>query len=107
MSGGAREPIVVFGTGRMATLVRFYLTHDSPFEVVAFTVDADHREVDTLDLLPVVAFEEMEDRYPPDRFRMSVPTMNSQLNHLRAEKYREATARGYELISYVSSRAAT
>ena len=30
MSGGAREPIVVFGTGRMATLVAVVWTADFP-----------------------------------------------------------------------------
>jgi sugar O-acyltransferase (sialic acid O-acetyltransferase NeuD family) len=102
-----REPVVLFGVGQMATLARYYLTHDSSFEVAAFTVDAEYRQVDAVAGVPVVPFEEVEDAYPPERYRMFVPIMYSRLNHLRAEKYDEAKAKGYRLISYISSRAVT
>lgn len=99
--------VVAFGTGQMAMLLHFYLTHDSPHEVVAFTVDADHQVAETFRGLPVVRFEDVEQRYPPDDFEMSVPIMYSRLNHLRAEKYLAAKAKGYRLLSYVNSRAIT
>jgi UDP-3-O-[3-hydroxymyristoyl] glucosamine N-acyltransferase len=38
---------------------------------------------------------------------MAVPIAFSKVNQLRALKYHEAKAKGYELISYVSSKAAT
>ena len=34
------KPLVIFGTGDIARLAHFYFTHDSPHDVVAFTVDA-------------------------------------------------------------------
>ncbi|MCA1640407.1 MAG: acetyltransferase [Acidobacteria bacterium] len=43
--------------------------------------------------------------YPPGEFKMFVAVGYQDLNKLRARKYEEAKARGYELISYVSSRA--
>ena len=33
-----KQPIVIFGTGGIAELADFYFTHDSNYEVVAFTV---------------------------------------------------------------------
>lgn len=99
--------VVVFGVGQWASLAHVYLTHDSPHDVVAFTVDRDYAESSAHRGLPVVAFEEVQERYPPDRFGMFLPISFKRMNHLRAEKYHEAKEKGYALISYVSSRATT
>ena len=34
--------VVIFGQSQWAELAHFYVTHDSPHEVVAFTVDRDY-----------------------------------------------------------------
>lgn len=97
--------VVVFGTGKIADVAVAHLTHDSPHEVVAFTVDRDHLPGAEHLGLPAVAFEEVEDRFPPDEFRMFVAIGYHDLNRVRARKYEEAKAKGYELVTYVSSRA--
>lgn len=99
--------VVVFGTGQWAALAHFYLTHDSPHQVVAFTVDEAYRNVDSFHELPVVGFETLQQTHPPDRFRLFIPMSFKKMNHLRAEKYDQARGKGYELISYVSSKATT
>ena len=58
------EKVVVFGNGRTASHTYFYLTHDSPYEVAAFTVDREYIEEETLFGLPVVPFEDIESIYP-------------------------------------------
>ncbi len=99
--------VVVFGTGQWADLAHFYLTHDSPHKVVAFTLDRAYLK-DTYHLgLPVVAFEEVEESYPQDSFEMFIPISFKKMNHLRADKYGEAKQKGYRLISYVSSKSTT
>jgi sugar O-acyltransferase (sialic acid O-acetyltransferase NeuD family) len=99
--------VVVFGTGQLADVAHFYLTHDSPHDVVAFTVDAEHLGAREHRGLPVVPFEEVERTFPPDGFRMFVPISYRRVNRPRAEKYQAARAKGYQLISYVCSRAVT
>ncbi len=99
--------IVIFGTSQWAELAHFYLTHDSVHEVAAFTLDRDYLNESTYKGLPVVAFDEIEKHYPPDRFKMFIPLSSQRINHVRAEKYADAKGRGYELISYVSSKATT
>lgn len=99
--------VVLFGHTEMARMTHFYLTHDSPHEVVAFTVDAAKVGEDSLFGLPIVPFEEVQVTYPPADYRMAVPIAFTRVNRLRAAKYSEAKAKGYELISYVSSKAAT
>lgn len=97
--------IVVFGAGKIADQAYFYLTNDSPHDVVAFTVDESYITKKELSGLPVVPFEGIEDKYPPHEFKMFVAIGYQNLNRLRATKYREAKDKGYELISYISSRA--
>lgn len=97
--------VVIFGAGKYADEVFAYLTGDSPHEVVAFTVDEAHLTERQKLGLPVVPFEEVSHRYPPDRYQMFVAVGYQDLNRLRARKYEEAKAKGYELISYISSRA--
>jgi sugar O-acyltransferase (sialic acid O-acetyltransferase NeuD family) len=99
--------IVVFGTGSFAECVNFYLTHDSPHEVVAFTVHRDHLEAEELAGLPVVAFEDLADAYPPGEHGMFVAVGYARVNRVRAAICGEAKAKGYRLITYVSSKATT
>src|SRR5690349_15181986 len=65
--------VVVFGTSQWAELSHFYLTEDSPHEVVAFTLDRDYIESAEFRGLPVVPFDEMETHYPPEDFKMFIP----------------------------------
>lgn len=98
--------VVIFGTGSFAEVARFYLTHDSPHEVVAFTVHQNHiGEATSIDGVPIVAFEQLSETHPPGEHAMFVAVGYKDVNHVRAAICREAKQAGYELISYVSSRA--
>ena len=99
--------VVLFGNGQMASFAHAVLTHDSPHEVVAFTVDGAYITDKTVLGLPVVPFEDLERSHPPDTHAMHISVSFRRVNKLRAEKYSEAKAKGYELVSYVSSRAHT
>jgi sugar O-acyltransferase (sialic acid O-acetyltransferase NeuD family) len=96
--------LIVFGAGDQARLAHFYFRTDSPHEVAAFVVDAAYKTADTFDGLPLVAFEEVTQRYPPSEFDAFVALGYSQMNRLRAAKYDAMKAAGYRCVSYVSSR---
>lgn len=98
------EKVVLFGTGDMAATICMHLRHDSAHEVVAFTVDRAYLDRDEFFGLPVVPYEEVTRRYPPDRFRMMVAISFSKANRLRAECVRRAKEQGYALLTYISSR---
>jgi sugar O-acyltransferase (sialic acid O-acetyltransferase NeuD family) len=99
--------VVVFGVGQWSELAHFYLTHDSPHDVVGFTLDPAYIESREFKGLPVVPYDEVEQHYSPREFKMFIPMSFKQMNHVRADKYYDARKRGYELISYVSSQATT
>jgi sugar O-acyltransferase (sialic acid O-acetyltransferase NeuD family) len=99
--------VVVFGVGAFAELAHFYLTHDSEHEVVGFTVDADYLSDPTFRGLPVSPFEAIEDAHAPGDVSLFLPISFKKMNHVRADRVATAKAKGYELVSYVSSRATT
>jgi sugar O-acyltransferase (sialic acid O-acetyltransferase NeuD family) len=96
--------LVIFGTGDIARLAYVYFTKDSNHEVAGFTVDRDYRKEDSFQGLPLVDFETVTARFPPDAYQMFVALSYAQMNRLRAVKYEAAKALGYTLASYVSSR---
>jgi sugar O-acyltransferase (sialic acid O-acetyltransferase NeuD family) len=96
--------LVIFGAGDIARLAHYYFTRDSDHEVAAFTVDGEYRQGDTFLDLPLVPFENVAELYPTQEYKMFVALSYARMNKLRADKYHQAKDKGYELVSYVSSR---
>jgi sugar O-acyltransferase (sialic acid O-acetyltransferase NeuD family) len=96
--------IILFGLGDIAQLANYYFENDSEHEVVAFTVDKEY-VTDTNHLgKPVVAFEEISQKYPCDEYKMFIAVSYAKLNKVREQKYYEAKKIGYQLVSYISSK---
>ena len=96
--------LIIFGTGSFAQLAHFYFTNDSEHEVVAFTVHENHISQTKFQGIPVVPFEGIEGQFPPDSFKMYVAVGYKEINKVRAAIYSDAKEKGYELVSYVSSK---
>ena len=96
--------VVIFGIGDAARLAHYYFNRDSEHEVEAFTVDKQYRDSEAFMGLPLVAFEEITERFPPEQYCMFVAIGYSRMNKVRAEKFYQAKQLGYRLVSYVSSR---
>jgi sugar O-acyltransferase (sialic acid O-acetyltransferase NeuD family) len=99
------QEIVVFGAGEIAELAEFYFTHDSNFTVAGFTVDEAYLKGTEFRSRPIVPFERVAEIFPPERFGLFVAVSYSKINDVRAAKVAAARAKGYRLLSYVSSRA--
>lgn len=97
--------VIVFGVGQMAEVIYFYLTNDSEHTVAAFTVDEKYIKEPEFKGVPVVAFEDIEDTYNPQDYKMIIPISYKKMNKIRAERYYAAKAKGYAFISYVNSKA--
>jgi sugar O-acyltransferase (sialic acid O-acetyltransferase NeuD family) len=102
-----KQQIVIFGTGEIAELADFYFTHDSSFEVAGFTVDEAYLKNSEFRGRPIVSFERLSESFPPERYGLFVAVSYSKVNELRAAKVAAARTAGYQLVSYVSSRATT
>jgi sugar O-acyltransferase (sialic acid O-acetyltransferase NeuD family) len=97
--------IVIFGILDTAELAHWYLENDSPYSVAAFTVNKEYITTDRFKDRPVVPFEELEQHYPPSEYRLFAPMTGVKMNNVRKKIYEEGKAKGYDFISYVSSKA--
>lgn len=101
------RPLVIFGTGQIAELAWFYFTHDSDFEPVAFTVDREFMDRESLMGLPVIPFDELPARFSPEAADVFVALSYAKINAIRTQKVQQVRAAGYHTPSYISSRAST
>jgi sugar O-acyltransferase (sialic acid O-acetyltransferase NeuD family) len=95
--------VILFGTGRGADVAHRFLVRDSEHEVCGFAVDRRHIDREIFHDLPVVPFEDVEQRFPPDEYQMLIFLGYQRMNVLRANKYLEAKQKGYSFISYANS----
>lgn len=89
----------------MAEMAHFYFERDSDHEVVAFTVHGDNISEREYRGLPVLPFEEIAESHPPSDYGMFVGVGYSNVNKTRAAIFAQAKEKGYELVSYISSKA--
>ena len=99
------EKIVIVGDGEFAEIAYEYFTYDSSYTVVAFAVENNYITKDSLFELPVITFEEMEKLYSPKEYKVFTAITFTNLNRVRTRLYKEAKNKGYNFVSYVSSKA--
>jgi sugar O-acyltransferase (sialic acid O-acetyltransferase NeuD family) len=99
------DKVIIFGLGEIAEIVHYYFSKDTKYKIVAFTVDKEYLKVDKFFDYPVVDFENIEEKYSPQEFKIFISTGYAKLNKLREKKYLEAKAKGYKFISYISPQA--
>jgi sugar O-acyltransferase (sialic acid O-acetyltransferase NeuD family) len=99
------KPVVLFGAGELARLAYVAFTQDDEREVVACTVSRELVAETKLFDLPVVAWEELEAAYAPERHALFVAVGYRGVNRHRRDLCEEARRRGYELASHVSPKA--
>lgn len=100
-----KNKVIIFGVLDTAELAHYYLSTDSQYEVVAFTVNRDYLKETTFKGLPVVPFEELENLYPPSEYLFFAPMTGVKMNNVRKKIYLEGKDKGYDYVSYVSSKA--
>lgn len=99
------EQIIIVGLGEIAEMAKEYFTSDSSYSVVAFAGEENYITEDSFMGLPVVRFETLEKTHPANRYKIFVAIGYNRLNRGRGRLYLQIKAKGYELVSYVSSRA--
>ena len=98
--------VIIFGIQDYAELAHFYLSNDSEFEVVAFSVNEQYIPADKMFKgLPVVPFENIEKDYSVKEFYFFAPMSPKNMNKARETVYHQIKDKGYQLINYISSKA--
>jgi sugar O-acyltransferase (sialic acid O-acetyltransferase NeuD family) len=95
--------IVIFGAGPLAHLAYIHFSNAGQYEVVAFTVNEEYLKEDKFFGLNLVAFEQIEKIYPPDKFSMFVALGYTRVNKARAQIYNSSKAKGYHMVSCIEA----
>lgn len=96
--------LILFGTGDIAQIAADYFERDTDYSVVAFCVDRSYRKESTYFGRPLVAFETVENEFPPSQNDMFVALSYREMNRFRQSKFEAAIRKGYHLASYISPR---
>jgi len=99
------KKVIIFGTGAFAEVAYFYLTEDSNYDVVGFTINKKFITEENFCGLPVIEFENIESKYSPTEFSMFIAIGYKNMNKIRANIFNESKQKGYQLISYINSKA--
>lgn len=99
------KKLVIVGAGETAHLAYEYFTHDSPYEVCAFSVHSAYRKEESFLDLPLVNLENLPTLYPKSDYEVFVALASEKLNYNRTRIYNELRGGGYKCASYISSKA--
>ena len=88
---------MIVGDSLFAEIAHEYFTHDSPYEVMGFAVEAEYKQRGEFRGLPLVEFEMLQEAFDPSEHEVYVA--------LTTPRSTAPEAKGYSLASYVSSNA--
>jgi sugar O-acyltransferase (sialic acid O-acetyltransferase NeuD family) len=99
-----KTPLVIFGTGEISSLAKFYFERDSGYEVHGFTADDAYVTAEEFAGKPLVPFSRVRERFPAGAYEMFVALSYRGLNQVRRERYLMVKEAGYRCATYISSR---
>lgn len=98
------KKIVIYGIGEFAELMDYYLCQDAENCVVAFTADKAYITQNEFLGRPVVAFEEVDECFPPTEYDMFVAVGYATMRD-RKRMFEKAKMKRYGLANYISKQA--
>lgn len=99
------KKVIIFGLSQFAEILSYYIALEKEYEVAAYTVHAEYVHGGGTNAFeverPIVAFEEIEYKYPPDEYSLFICVGYNRMNTIRERVFLEAKKKGYEVLSYI------
>ena len=92
------KKLVIVGAGETAHLAYEYFTHDSPYEVCAFSVHSAYRRSESFLDLPLIDLENLSSLYPKSDYEVFVALASEKLNYNRTRIYNELRGGGINVL---------
>jgi len=97
------KKLVIFGLEDFADIAFEYFSHDSDYEVVAFTAHAKYIKSEYRFGIPILPYEKINTLIDPKKHFFFAAVTYRELNSLRERIASHALSLGFTLASYVSS----
>jgi len=98
------KKLIIFGIGQISEVAYYFFKEDSEYEIAGFTANSNFIDRDLHLGLPIIPFEDIHEKCPPDEFSMFIAVGYEKMNLLRRSKLEAARTLGYDIAHYVSSR---
>ncbi len=99
------ENLIIFGASTFSSLAWYCISHDSRYKCIGFTADQAYCIPSEHEGLPLIPFETLHLKFPPESVSLILPIGYKSMNNLRRVRYLDAISKGYKIANYVSSRA--
>lgn len=97
--------LVIFGDTPFAERLYAYIKQEGVDKVVAFTQERDFISKENIQSILVTPFEDLKDELAGIKFSILLGIGYTKMNDLREKIYNMCVAQGYQVASYISSRA--
>lgn len=97
--------LIIIGTGETADIAYEYFTHDSDYDVIAFSVNEKYIKTGNHHGFMIVPFESLEKVFNPEECKVYVAISYTQLNRSRKMMYEQVKSKGFSCANYISSKA--
>ena len=98
-----QNDLIIFGTTDFGRLMKYYVEQDDSRRVVAFTVDRAFMNSAEFCGLPVIAFDELTECYPPQTYDVLIAIGNKSMNDIRKAVFNNVKLKGYHVASFIHS----
>lgn len=97
------KKIIIFGANDLGRLLKYYIDTDDKRQIVCFTMNKEYIKEDIFCGLPVVEFENINEKYSPNEYEILIAIGNSKMNDVRKKIFLDCKKMGYTVASYVHS----
>lgn len=100
-----KSGVVIFGIGPNSKTIYYACQHSRQYRIAAFAANQQYINEPNLCGLDVVAFEDVQQQYPPESFDMLVVNVGAVAGTTsRKNMFLRAKDKGYSLINYIDAQ---
>ena len=95
-------PLIIFGIGKISKVLTSYFSNSNDFTIAGFTCDRNFIHSNNYLEYPLIPFDCIQDFFSPSSFQMHIAIGYQEINIVRANIYKSAKAKGYQMASYIN-----
>lgn len=95
------KKLIIIGIGEFGGIAYHYFSEHSDYQVIGFAVEEKYYDKQELFGIPVVKFEEIEQKFPAAQVEVFVAITNVNMNKERTRIYKKCKDKGYRCASFI------
>lgn len=92
---------IIFGNTSFSKMVKYYIEKYTDINIVGFCVNQVYVSEPIIDNIPVIPFETIKKKYPPDKYDFFIAIGNNSMNTVREKVYNNISNKGYSILNFI------